>query len=66
MGCEPHSFRNGEEMSKKDEVIYHLAYRINRGPQQHIYALKKICEKKKKKLLEEHGEKIKFSRLERA
>lgn len=66
MGCEPNSLRKGEEMPKKDEVIYHLAYRINRGPQQHIYALKKICEKKKKKLLEEHGEKIKFSRLERA
>ena len=51
---------------KKDEVIYHLAYRISRGPQKHIYALKKICEKKKQKLLDEHGEKIKFSRLERA
>ncbi len=53
-------------MSKKDEVIYHLTYRINKGPKQHIYAIKKICESKKKKLLKEHGDNIKFSRIERA
>jgi len=47
-------------------MIYHLTYRINKGPKQHIYAIKKICEKKKKKLLEEHGERIKFSRIEYA
>jgi hypothetical protein len=47
-------------------MIYHLTYRINKGPKQHIYAIKKICEKKKKKLLEEYGEKIKFSRIEYA
>jgi hypothetical protein len=45
-------------------MIYHLSYRIEKEPKQHIYALKKICEKKKKKLIEEYGEKIKFSRLE--
>jgi len=44
-------------------VIYHLAYRINNGDRQHIYAIKKICEKKKKKLTEEHGENIKFYRM---
>jgi len=47
-------------------MIYHLTYRINKGPKQHIYAIKKICEKKKKRLLEEYGEKIKFSRIEYA
>ena len=53
-------------VAKEDEVIYHLTYRINKGPKQHIYALKKICEAKKKKLQVEHGDKIKFSRIERA
>ena len=53
-------------VAKEDEVIYHLTYRISKGERQHIYALKKICEKKKQKLLKEHGDKIKFSRLERA
>lgn len=47
-------------------MIYHLTYRISNGEKKHIYAIKAICEKKKKKLLKEHGEKIKFSRLERA
>ena len=47
-------------------MIYHLTYRVDKGERQHIYALKKICEAKKKKLLEEHGDKIKFSRIERA
>jgi len=45
-------------------MIYHLSYRVEKGSEQHIYAIKKICEKKKKKLLEEYGEKIKFSKLE--
>ena len=53
-------------VAKEDEMIYHLTYRINKGPKQHIYAIKKICEQKKKKLLKEHGDDIKFSRLERA
>ncbi len=45
-------------------TIYRLSYRVCKGPQQHIYALKKVCLKKKKALLAEHGENIKFSRLE--
>jgi hypothetical protein len=45
-------------------MIYHLSYKIDNGRKQHIYAIKKICEKKKKKLLEEHGERIKFYRIE--
>ena len=53
-------------MPKKEEVIYRLTYRVSRGESQHIYALKSICEKKKQKLLEEYGDKIKFSRIERA
>jgi len=53
-------------VAKEDEVIYHLTYRINKGSKQHIYAIKKICEAKKKKLLKEHGDNIKFSRIERA
>ena len=53
-------------MAKEKEVIYHVAYRINKGPKQHIYAIKSICEKKKKKLLKEYGDNIKFSRIERA
>jgi hypothetical protein len=44
-------------------MIYHISYRINKGPAEHIYATKKICEKKKKKLIKEHGDKIKFSRM---
>jgi len=50
----------------KYEVIYHLSYRVSKGEKQHIYAIKKICEEKRKRLTEEHGDKIKFSRLERA
>jgi|TARA_R110000851_G_scaffold264772_1_gene417388 hypothetical protein len=45
-------------------MIYHITYRIDSGPKQHIYAIKKVCEKRKKELSEEYGEKIKFSRLE--
>ncbi len=45
-------------------TIYKLSYRIDKGPQQHIYALKKVCLKKKHALIAEHGENIKFSRLE--
>lgn len=44
--------------------IYHLEYRIGKLPKEHIYATKKICEKKKKALMELHGEKIKFGKLE--
>ena len=47
-------------------MIYHLAYRIDKGNKQHIYALKKICEKKKKALSEEYGDRIRFYRIERA
>ena len=46
-------------------TIYHLEYRVGKQPKEHIYA-KKICEKKKKALLELHGTQIKFGRLERA
>lgn len=53
-------------VEKEDKMIYHLTYRINKGPKQHIYAIKKICQKKKKDLLKEYGDKIKFSRIERA
>ena len=53
-------------VAKEDEVIYHLTYRIEKGPKRHIYAIKKICEAKKKKLLKEHGNNVKFSRIERA
>ena len=45
-------------------MIYHLAYRIDKDPQQHIYAIKKICEAKRDKLKKEFGSRIKFSRLE--
>tara|TARA_Y100001970_G_C14040044_1_gene753212 strand:+ start:120 stop:266 length:147 start_codon:yes stop_codon:yes gene_type:complete len=44
-------------------TIYKLSYRIDKGPQQHIYALKKVCLKKKKNLEQEYGERIKFSRI---
>lgn len=44
-------------------MIYHVSYRIEKGPAEHIYATKKVCEKKKKQLIKEHGEKIKFSRI---
>lgn len=47
-------------------TIYHLEYRVGKQPKEHIYATKKICEKKKKALLELHGTQIKFGRLERA
>ena len=47
-------------------TIYHLEYRVGKQPKEHIYATKKICEKKKKALLELHGAQIKFGRLERA
>ena len=45
-------------------MIYHLAYRVNGERKQHIYATRQICEKKKKNLLKEHGNKIKFYRIE--
>ena len=44
-------------------MIYHLSYRVSRGPRQHIYAIRSICEKKKKLLIQEHGENVKFSRI---
>mgnify|MGYP001426402122 FL=1 len=44
-------------------MIYHLEYRINNGPKQHIYAIKKICEKKQKALTEQYGESIRFGRM---
>jgi hypothetical protein len=44
-------------------MIYHLEYRIDNGRKQHIYALRKICEKRKKQLEKEHGDKIRFSRI---
>jgi len=44
-------------------MIYHLEYRVGRERAQHIYAIKKICEKKKKALYAKHGENIKFSRI---
>tara|TARA_B100000214_G_scaffold268036_1_gene198793 strand:- start:3778 stop:3921 length:144 start_codon:yes stop_codon:yes gene_type:complete len=47
-------------------MIWHISYRIDKGEKRHIYALKKICEHKKKQLLEKYGERIKFSRLEKA
>ena len=47
-------------------MIWHLAYRVDKGAKQHIYALKKICEQKKNKLSEQYGDRIKFYRLERA
>ena len=47
-------------------TIYHLEYRVGKQPKEHIYATKKICEKKKKALLELHGQKIKFGRMRRA
>ena len=47
-------------------MVYHLAYRVDKGPKQHIYAIKKICDKKKEKLQEEYGDRIKIYRLERA
>ncbi len=47
-------------------MIWHLAYRIDKGNKQHIYALKKICEQKRKKLTEEYGDRIKFYRIELA
>ena len=39
-------------------MVYHLAYRVDKGPKQHIYAIKKICDKKKEKLQEEYGDRI--------
>jgi len=45
-------------------LIYHLEYRIGKQPKEHIYAIKKICEKKKKALLEIYGDKIKFGKIE--
>jgi len=45
-------------------MIYHLEYRIDKGPRQHIYATKKICEKKRKELISQHRENIKFSRMQ--
>ena len=47
-------------------MIWHLAYRVDKGPKQHIYAIRKICDKKKKKLTEEYGDRIRFYRIERA
>ena len=47
-------------------TIYHLEYRVGKQPKEHIYATKKICEKKKKALLELHGTQIKFGRMRRA
>jgi len=44
-------------------LIYHLEYRVGKEPKEHIYAIKKICEKKKAALLELHGEKIKFGKM---
>ena len=46
-------------------TIYHLEYRVGKQPKEHIYATKKICEKKKKALLELYGQKIKFGRMRR-
>ena len=45
-------------------TIYHLTYKIDKEPTEHIYAIKKICEKKKKALLAEPGQKIKFSKIQ--
>ena len=45
-------------------MIYHLTYKIGKEPTKHIYATKKICEKKKKALMEEHGHSIKFGKIE--
>ena len=47
-------------------MIYHLTYRVGKGPKQHIYAIKDVCEKKKKKLLERHGKEVKFYKIELA
>jgi len=44
-------------------LIYHLEYRVGKEPKEHIYAIKKICEKKKKALLELHGTQIKFGKI---
>ena len=44
-------------------LIYHLEYRVGKQPKEHIYATKKICEKKKKALVEQHGESIKFGKI---
>ena len=44
-------------------TIYHLEYRIGKQPKEHIYSTKKICEKKKKALMEMHGDTIKFSKM---
>ena len=45
-------------------MIYHLSYRIDKGPKQHIYATKKICESKRDKLKGDYGSRVKFSKLE--
>ena len=55
-----------EESKGGFKMIWHLAYRVDKGAKQHIYALKKICEQKKNKLSEQYGDRIKFYRLERA
>ena len=44
-------------------LIYHLEYRVGKQPKEHIYVTKKICEKKKKALVELHGENIKFGKM---
>ena len=43
--------------------IYRIRYRIGKDPSREIIATEKICNKKVKELKDQHGSKIKFSKL---
>ena len=44
-------------------MIYRVRYRIGKNPSYEIIATEKICIKKMKELKEQHGNKIKFSKM---
>ena len=46
------------------KMIYRLSYRVSGGKKEHIYATRKVCEKRRQTLIKEYGEKIKFYRIE--
>ena len=39
-------------------MIYHLVYRIGKERKQHVYAIKSICERRRKQLQALHGENV--------
>ena len=46
--------------------IMRFRYRIGKGKSQEVIATDKICQKRKKELLEEHGDNIKVSKTVQA